>query len=38
MVIQIVKNTFTNVWSLLSYFSTAMSSVMILNGIWRLVY
>jgi hypothetical protein len=38
MVIQILNNTFTNVWSPLSYFSTAMSGVMILNGIWRLVY
>jgi len=38
MVIQIINNTFTNVWTPLSYFSTAMSSVMILNGIWRLVY
>jgi hypothetical protein len=38
MVIQIVNNTFTNVWSPLSYFSTAMSGIMILNGIWRLVY
>jgi hypothetical protein len=38
MVIQIVNNTMTNVWSPLSYFSTAMSGVMILNGIWRLVY
>jgi hypothetical protein len=38
MVIQIVNNTLTNVWSPLSYFSTAMSGVMILNGIWRLVY
>jgi len=26
------------VWSPLSYFSTAMSGIMILNGIWRLVY
>ena len=38
MVIQIINNTFTNVWSPLSYFSTAMSGIMILNGIWRLVY
>lgn len=38
MVIQIVNNTFTDVWSPLSYFSTAMSGGMILNGIWRLVY
>jgi hypothetical protein len=38
MIIQIVNNTLTNVWSPLSYFSTAMSAVMILNGIWRLVY
>ena len=38
MVIQIVNNTFTNVWSPLSIFSTGMSAVMILNGIWRLVY
>jgi hypothetical protein len=38
MVIQIVNNTFTNVWSNLSYFSTAMSAMMILNGIWRLFY
>jgi hypothetical protein len=38
MVIQIVNNTLTNVWSPLSYFSTAMSGVMIINGIWRLVY
>jgi hypothetical protein len=38
MVIQIVNNSLTNVWTPLSYFSTAMSSIMILNGIWRLVY
>jgi hypothetical protein len=38
MIIQIVNNTFTNVWTPLSYFSTIMSGVMILNGIWRLVY
>ena len=38
MVIQIVNNTFTNVWSPLSIFSTGLSAVMILNGIWRLVY
>lgn len=38
MAIQIVNNTFTAVWSPLSYFSTAMSAAMILNGIWRLVY
>jgi hypothetical protein len=38
MVIQIINNTFTNVWSPLSYFSTTMSAVMILNGIWRMVY
>ena len=38
MVIQIVNNTMTNVWSPLSYFSTIMSGLMILNGIWRLVY
>jgi hypothetical protein len=38
MIIQIVNNTMTNVWSPLSYFSTAMSGLMILNGIWRLVY
>ena len=25
-------------WSTLSYFSTIMSGLMILNGIWRLVY
>jgi hypothetical protein len=38
MAIQIVNNTFTDVWSPLSYFSTAMSAAMILNGIWRMVY
>jgi hypothetical protein len=38
MVIQIINNTLTNVWSPLSYFSTIMSGLMILNGIWRLVY
>jgi hypothetical protein len=38
MIIQIVNNTMTNVWSPLSYFSTIMSGLMILNGIWRLVY
>jgi hypothetical protein len=38
MIIQIVNNTFTNVWNPLSYFSTAMSALMILNGIWRLLY
>jgi hypothetical protein len=38
MIIQIVNNTFTNVWSPLSYFSTTMSALMILNGIWRLCY
>jgi hypothetical protein len=38
MIIQIINNTLTNVWSPLSYFSTAMSGIMILNGIWRLVY
>jgi len=38
MIIQIVNNTFTNIWSPLSYFSTTMSAVMILNGMWRLVY
>ena len=38
MIIQIVNNTFTNVWGPLSYFSTIMSGLMILNGIWRLVY
>ncbi len=38
MIIQIVNNTFTNVWTNLSYFSTAMSAMMILNGIWRLFY
>ncbi len=38
MIIQIANNTLTNVWSPLSYFSTAMSGVMIINGIWRLVY
>jgi hypothetical protein len=38
MVIQIVNNSLTHVWTPLSYFSTAMSSIMICNGIWRLVY
>lgn len=38
MVIQIVNNSITHVWTPLSYFSTAMSSIMILNGIWRLAY
>jgi hypothetical protein len=38
MIIQIVNNTLNNVWSPLSYFSTSMSGLMILNGIWRLVY
>ena len=36
MIIQIVNNTFTNIWSPLSYFSTTMSADMIL--MWRLVY
>ena len=38
MAIQIANNTLTNVWGTLSYFSTIMSGLMILNGIWRLVY
>jgi hypothetical protein len=38
MIIQIVNNTLTATWSPVSYFSTAMSSAMILNGIWRLAY
>ena len=38
MIIQIVNNSYTNVWTPLSYFSTIMSGVMILNGLWRLVY
>jgi hypothetical protein len=38
MFIQIINNSFTNIWSPLSYFSTAMSGIMILNGMWRLVY
>jgi hypothetical protein len=38
MIMQIINNTLNQEWSPLSYFSTAMSGVMILNGIWRLVY
>jgi hypothetical protein len=38
MIIQIVNNTLTNGWGPLSYFSTSMSALMILDGVWRLVY
>jgi hypothetical protein len=38
MIIQIANNSLNSMWAPLSIFSTAMSSIMILNGIWRLVY
>ena len=38
MILQIINNTLTNMWSPLSYISTAASGIMILDGIWRLGY